>query len=99
MEQDTKTVTMPLSEFERMREEISNIKLTKELDQSEKEKYEKEIKWLNRVIESKSGSFADLLLEKWDLEEENKGLKKEIEELKNEIYNLKHRKWYQILKR
>ena len=80
---------MPLSEFERMREEISNIKLTKELDQSEKEKYEKEIKWLNGVIEFKNESFADLLLEKWDLEEENEGLKKEIEELKNEIYNLK----------
>lgn len=99
MEQDTKTVTMPLSEFEQMRQEISNIKFTKELSQSEKEKYEKEIERLNDVIKFRNENIADLVFQKWDLEAENKELKKEIEELKNEISNLKHRKWYQFWKR
>lgn len=89
---ETKTITMPLSEYERMREELANIRFVEELNSSEKEKYEKEIENLNSSIKFRDESFANLVFEKWDLEAENKELKQEIE-------RLKQRKWWQIWKK
>lgn len=83
MEQETKTITMPLSEYRRMEEIVANYrdckdKLRKEFD----DMYKEAIKQLN---EGYNNYYDKCVL-----------YGKRIKELEEELQKYKRRKWYQF---
>lgn len=98
MEEDNKTVTMPLSEYRRMEEAISNMKLQNEISQSERSEYENKISELEKMTEHLRHSYIDVLVERCGFRDEISNLKEEIANLEEELSKYKEKKWYQFWK-
>lgn len=98
MEEDNKTVTMPLSEYRRMEETISNVKLQNEVSQSERLEYENKISELEKIVEHLKNSYVDVLVERCGFRDEIYNLKEEIATLQEELSKYKTKKWYQFWK-
>lgn len=92
MEQETKTVTMPLSEFEEIRSKAAQYTALRDTIKSDLE-----IKYKDS-LDKISDEYCKYYQKYSESEKRVRKLESEIKDLKSELEKYKSRKWWQIWK-